>query len=334
MYSLCTSVTTMKLLDSDLTRSAQSGDVAALGLLLERHQAGMRAVALSLLGHGPDADDAVQDAALVALRRIGDVRDPAAAGPWLRTVVRNACWTRLRSTHVMESVDELVLPSADATPEQALERHALRDWIWRAVEELSPPLRMALMLRHFSIGITSYEQMAAALSVPVGTVRSRLSQARAKLAEALMATAASAHGDAAELAAASRREALETLAAAERGEFAEILAERWSPEVTLFSGRHPIGSREFLLRGMECDLEAGVRQHLAHVVASREIVIWEMDITNPAENPEHCPPAVTWLMSLDEGRVHGLRLYHPHPSGTAGAPDPRHSPQPDPPPDL
>jgi RNA polymerase sigma-70 factor (ECF subfamily) len=303
--------------DPELTLAAQAGDVAALGLLLARHQAGMRAVALSVLGHGPDVDDAVQDAALVALRRIGDVRDPGAVGPWLRMVVRNACRTRLRTAHDARFPDEPALPSTDATPEQALERHALRDWVWRAIEELPPPVRMAVMLRHFSSGVTSYREMAAACGVPVGTIRSRLSQGRAKMAEALLATTESAHDDAAELAAASRSEALETLEAAAQGRFATILADRWSPKVALLSGPRPIIGREFLLSGMEGDLEAGVRQHLAHVVASRDITIWEMDIVNPAENPEHCPPAVTWLMSLDEGRVHQLRLYHPQPSGRA-----------------
>jgi DNA-directed RNA polymerase specialized sigma24 family protein len=83
--------------DAELTRGAQSGDVVALGLLLSRHRPGMRAVALSLLGHGQDADDAVQDASLVALLRIGDVRDPAAVGPWLRMIVRNAYRTRPRT---------------------------------------------------------------------------------------------------------------------------------------------------------------------------------------------------------------------------------------------
>ncbi|MEU8379987.1 sigma-70 family RNA polymerase sigma factor [Streptosporangium sp. NPDC048865] len=310
--------------DAELTLDAQSGDVAALGLLLARHQAGMRAVALSLLGHGADADDAVQDAALVALRRIGDVRDPAAVGPWLRMIVRNACRTRLRAAQDTRFLDEAALPSTDATPEQALERHVLRDWVWHAIEELPPPVRMAVMLRHFSSGVTSYQEIAAACAVPVGTIRSRLSQGRARMAEALLATADSAHGDAAGLIAASRREALETLEAAARGEFAEVLAERWSPKVALLGGPHPVVGREFLLRGMEGDLEAGVRQHLAHVVASRDIAIWEMDIANPAENPEHCPPAVTWLMSLDGGRVDRLRLYHPRPPGTA-SPHPRAS---------
>ncbi|WP_431953383.1 RNA polymerase sigma factor [Actinacidiphila sp. bgisy167] len=45
----------------------------------------------------PDAEDAVQDAALIALRRIGGIRDPDAAGPWPRMVVRNVCRARLRT---------------------------------------------------------------------------------------------------------------------------------------------------------------------------------------------------------------------------------------------
>ncbi|MET1071421.1 MAG: sigma factor, partial [Umezawaea sp.] len=64
--------------DVELVRAAQSGEVAALGTLLARHRAGMRAVALGVLGYGPDADDAVQDASLAALSGIGDLRDPAA----------------------------------------------------------------------------------------------------------------------------------------------------------------------------------------------------------------------------------------------------------------
>jgi RNA polymerase sigma-70 factor, ECF subfamily len=299
--------------DAELTRAAQSGDVVALGLLLARHRPGMRAVALSLLGYSPDADDAVQDASLVALLRIGDVRDPAAVGPWLRMIVRNACRTRLRSVGELRFATDLA--SSDATPDQVLDNHALRDWIWDAIEKLSPSLRMVMLLRHFS-STTSYQQIALACALPVGTVRSRLSQGRAKLADALLATADSAHGDAAILTAASRHDAFATLISAERGDFAQVLADRWAPDVLLLSGGRPVGGRDLLLRGMECDLEAGVHQRVANVIASRDIVIWEMDLLNPADDPEHCPPAVTWLMSVEKGRVKRLRLYHPHAPGT------------------
>ncbi|MGW3352960.1 RNA polymerase sigma factor [Nonomuraea rubra] len=296
--------------DAELTLRAQAGEAPALGLLLARHQAGMRAVALSLLGHVPDVDDVLQDAALVALRRIGDVRDPGAAGAWLRMVVRNGCRARLRTAPVLPIADEATLPSGGPTPDQVIESGALRDWVWHAVGELSPPLRMALTLRHFS-GLTSYEQIAAACEVPVGTVRSRLSQARAKLAEALLATAGLAHDDAARRTAASRQEAVETLAAASRGAFAEVVHDRWAPHAELIAGQGRRGGRDFAIQGMEGDLEAGVRQRVADVVAASDLAIWEMDLLNPADDPDHCPPSVVWIMTLERGRVHRLRLIHP-----------------------
>ncbi|MEU8860000.1 RNA polymerase sigma factor [Streptomyces umbrinus] len=305
---------TARLEDAVLTRAAQAGDVTALGLLLERHRAGMRAVALSILGPGPDVDDVLQDAAVTALRRVGDVRDPAAIGPWLRMIVRNAARSLLRGSVAFRPIDDLRLPSTDAGPERRLEHHAMRDWIWEAIEELSPTLRLPLVLRHFSTGVTSYERIAEACGVPVGTVRSRLSQGRAKLATALAATADAPHGDTGRRTRASRVEARETLAAAESGRFGALLTERWSPEIALLRGNEPVGDRSLLVRGMDGDLDAGVRQRLVHAVASRSLVVWEMDLLAPADDPDHCPPSVAWLMTLDDaGRPHRLRLVHPRP---------------------
>ncbi|WP_329361137.1 sigma-70 family RNA polymerase sigma factor [Streptomyces sp. NBC_00669] len=211
--------------DAALTQAAQGGDTAALGVLLERHRAGMRAVALSLLGPGPDADDVMQDAALVALRRIVDVQDPEAVGPWLRMVVRNGCRSLLRASRRTLPVEQVLLPPDDATPDQVLERQALCDWLREAVEQLPPVLRMPVVLRYFTTGATSYQQIADACAIPVGTVRSRLSRARAELARTLAATAASAHDDSARRTGAGRQQAHEALAATERGDFPA----RWSP---------------------------------------------------------------------------------------------------------
>jgi RNA polymerase sigma factor (sigma-70 family) len=308
--------------DLDLARAAQAGDAAALGLLLERHQAGMRAVALSVLGHGPDAEDAVQDALVVALARIGDLRDPAAAGPWLRMIVRNGCLMRLRARRgvplaaegAVPRAGELLLASLGPTPEQVIEAHAMRDWIWHAIGELSPPLRLAVMLRHFS-GVSSYEQIAAVCGIPAGTVRSRLSQARANLAGALLASAASAHADAGELTAARRREGIETLAAAERGGLAAVLADRWAPDLEMITSRGARGDGRRLIAAMDSDISAGVHQRLVGAVASRDVTIWEMDISNPPDDPGHCPPEVIWLLTHQRGRIQRLQLFHPRPAG-------------------
>jgi RNA polymerase sigma-70 factor (ECF subfamily) len=292
-----------------LTRDAQAGEVAALGALLARHQAGMRATALAILGHGPDAEDAVQEAALIALRRIGDVRDPAAVGPWLRMIVRNACRMRLRARSAEQFGADLDRASDLPSPDQVLDEHALRDWVWHAIEQLTPSLRMTLLLRHFS-GVTEYDAIASACGIPVGTVRSRLSEARAKLTSALLATADDAHADASKLSRAAGVEAVETMAAAERGEFPEIARDRWTPDFRIFSGGALFGDATAALRGMDSDLTAGVRQRLMNAVACRDLIIWEMQLVNPADDPEHCPPSVVWLMPQRQGRITEIRLHH------------------------
>lgn len=296
-----------------LARGAQAGDVAALGLLLERHRAGMRAVALSILGPGPDVDDVLQDAALVALARIAEVRDPGAVGAWLRMIVRNKCRMLLRDSRPAEPLAGLPVPDPDAGPAEVLESHAMRDWVWEAVEALPTTLRIPLVLRHFTEGVTAYERIAEVCGVPLGTVRSRLHQARAKLAAALAATAAGAHSDARARTAASWDEVRDTLAAAEAGHFGKVLAERWSPEVALMAGATRAGGPDLLARGMDGDLAAGVRQRPVNVAAGRSLAVWEMDIVNPAYDPDHCPPGVAWIMSLNGGRVTQLRLFHPVP---------------------
>lgn len=296
--------------DTELTRCAQAGDPAALGVLLQRHQAGMKAVALAVLGHGPDVEDVLQDAALTALRRIGEVRDPSAVGAWLRAIVRNTCRMRLRRRDLGLPLSEVLLPpSAEMVPDQVTEANALRDWIWTAMDELTPSLSLVLMLRHFS-GVTTYEQIAQACDLPLGTVRSRLNQARSKMAAALLATADHEHDSAEERNRATRREAHETLAAAEAGRFADIVTDRWSPRVTL-TAQGVEGDRDLLLAAMDDDLAAGVRQRPRHTIAGADVAIWEMDLINPPDNPDHCPPSVVWLLALNGGRVQRLRLFHP-----------------------
>lgn len=299
------------LSDAELTRCAQGGDIAALGVLLQRHHATMRAVALSILGYGPDMEDALQDSALTALRHIGDVRDPAAVGAWLRAIVRNTCRMQLRRNDIaVPLAADIASSSGDGIPEHVLETHALRDWIWTSLDRLKPSLQLVLILRHFS-GVTSYEQIAAACRLPIGTVRSRLHQARTKLAAALLATADREHDNATQRHLSSRRDALDTLAAAEAGRFADVVADSWSPHVTLIGGQGQTGGRDLLLAAMEADLAAGVRQRPVHTVAGAGVAIWEMDLINPRDAPEHCPPSVVWLMSIHGGQVERLRLFHP-----------------------
>ena len=155
-----------RLDDGTLARAAQAGDVAGLGILLERHRARLHAVAVAMLGHGADAEDAVQDAFLVAVRRIGELREPAAAGGWLVAIVVNVCRARLRRpTHELPVGEPVEPAGALDTVQRSIDRVALRDWVWTALERLPEPQRVAIMLRHFS-SASSYGTIAELCDVP------------------------------------------------------------------------------------------------------------------------------------------------------------------------
>jgi|GEM_PF-5811053 hypothetical protein len=69
--------------------------------------------------------------------------------------------------------------------EEKIDRMALRDWVWTAISSLPETLRVTAMLRYFG-SFQAYDEIAAILGIPVGTVRSRLSQVKTKLADALL----------------------------------------------------------------------------------------------------------------------------------------------------
>jgi RNA polymerase sigma factor (sigma-70 family) len=295
--------------DGELARQARAGDAEALGLLFTRHRPALYRTALRMLGTVADAEDAVQESALIALTRITSLRDADVAGAWLRGITRNVCRSRLRPPPVIDTSE---LACLRWNPERVVEQHALRDWVWHALGELTPPLRLVMLLRHFS-GLTRYEAIADVCGVPVGTVRSRLSQARSKLSESLLATVHSAHADAGTEFTRRRREAEEVLRAAAQGRFAEALTELYSPAVESFwpGGGHHHGT-DHLVRAMDRDLTDGVRRELVDVVGGPDVLIWEERLINPPEDPLHCPPGAIWVQSLVDARVQELRIYH-HP---------------------
>lgn len=90
--------------DADLARAAQAGDSISLGILLERYRPSLHAAALGILGYGPEVEDAVHDTFLVALSKIGHLREPGAVGGWLHTSLRNICISRIRERHA-ETLD-------------------------------------------------------------------------------------------------------------------------------------------------------------------------------------------------------------------------------------
>ncbi|QXG76179.1 RNA polymerase sigma factor [Modestobacter sp. L9-4] len=302
------------LSDAALVHAAQQGDTQAFAVLVQQHAASLRAVAIATLGYVDEVDDAVQDALLVALRKLPQLRDPDAAGPWLRSIVRTSCLMLVRTRRATPVAEpELLLPADPALgPAAVLERAATGDWVQQAVSELAEPVREVVVLRYFS-DWSSYQQIAQLCGVPVDTVRSRLRDGRRALTGALQRSASAAHPDAGRAAEASRSQAEETIAASLSDHYEQVLRERYHPDATVvLPGRQP-GDRDSLLAARDHTQGAGVGLRLRHAAASRGLMVWETDFLNPSDAPDHCPPAMAWLHSVRDGRTTRLRLAYREP---------------------
>jgi RNA polymerase sigma-70 factor (ECF subfamily) len=138
-----------------------------------------------------DAQDVVQEAYVRALGAFGQFHG-GDARCWLLRIVRNTCCTWLARNRerspagdLDDALDEVATCALD--PHAALERHADREAVRRAVEALPAEFREVLILREFE-GL-SYQEIASVAGLPVGTVMSRLARARRRLAQALGAGA-------------------------------------------------------------------------------------------------------------------------------------------------
>ncbi|GAA1214377.1 sigma-70 family RNA polymerase sigma factor [Kitasatospora nipponensis] len=300
--------------DAELVAAAGRGDTAALGLLLEGHRARLNRQALALLGDPQDAADAVQDTFLIALRRLSELRDPAAFGGWLARIQRNVCLMRLRAARERPAEDVTArLDRARPVPsaEECVERLALSDWVWQALGELPESLRVTAMLRYFGRQ-HSYQEIAAITGVPLGTVRSRLHQLRAVLAKRLLDEAARTSSAARDAAGQWTRRFDEAFEAFNRHGDPGPLAAVFAPDVTarLADGPELRGRGQVRARLLEGDLADGVGYRLVGVVASGGLAVVEARFVNPAADPFHCPPAFTQVLHHRGFQAHRVIAYY------------------------
>lgn len=157
-----------------LVHAAVGGDRDAFRALVEPHVARALGAATILTRSRSDAEDAVQDALLTAWRGLPGLRDPDAFPAWFRQhVVRSAMRTAKRRGRVLE----LDMDAPDAP--DALDREVERRTLGRAFDRLEPDDRLLLTLHHF-LGLPIAET-ATHLSIPTGTVKSRVHAAMSRL---------------------------------------------------------------------------------------------------------------------------------------------------------
>jgi RNA polymerase sigma-70 factor, ECF subfamily len=181
--------------DSDLVRRARGGDLAAFGDLVERHRSIVYRVAARMVG-ADDADDVTQDAFLRAFHRLDRFRGEAPFRGWLLRIAHNAaldCLDRRRRDPDLFGAaagDETgardgasVGAVAARSPAEALEASERRARLESKLESLPASHRSVLVLRDLE-GF-AYDEIAELTEMPIGSVKGRLSRARAELVELL-----------------------------------------------------------------------------------------------------------------------------------------------------
>jgi RNA polymerase sigma-70 factor (ECF subfamily) len=173
--------------DETLIVLAREGDRAALEELFRRHFDVAYGVAYRFLGQEQDAQDAVQDGFLKAVRHLADFDGRSVFRTWLLRIVQNAALDTGRRRKRRPALalitglgDE---PAQSDDPAANLQRQDLRRLLDKALSRLSPTIRTTIVL--FAEAGLSYKEIADVQNVPIGTVMSRIHYARTKLQDSL-----------------------------------------------------------------------------------------------------------------------------------------------------
>ena len=179
--------------ERELIEAVRAGDEAAFEALIHLHEKKVYALCRRMCRNEEDAMEAAQDTFLAVYRGIGSFRADASFSTWLYRLASNACIDLLRrekkrgaETSLDDEALALTLPSRAPGPEEELERAELRRLVREGVAALPPDYRAALVLREAE-GL-SYQEIAQATGLELGTVKSRISRARGLLRNYLAAS--------------------------------------------------------------------------------------------------------------------------------------------------
>ncbi len=165
-----------------------AGDADAFSTLVERYGGRVYNIALRITNDADAASDCAQEAFVRAYKALHQYDPAQPFGPWIYRIVTNASLNHVQRWHAHQTVVDELPESAepwDSGPEaSALRREAVAE-VLAAMSELPAPYRAALTLRHMQQ--LSYQEVADALGIPLGTVKTHLHRARAALKARLAA---------------------------------------------------------------------------------------------------------------------------------------------------
>jgi RNA polymerase sigma-70 factor (ECF subfamily) len=171
--------------DRELVSKALQGNQKAFRRIVERHHATAYAVVRGVLGNSDEVDDVLQNVYVKVYRGLAGFRGDSRLSTWIYQIARNEAINLARKRKPEgPTVDDVVLPAGDAaSPEAAFGRQELGERMESAMAQLDDNYRMALELRY--MGERSYEEIAEAMELPVGTVKTYIHRGKVQLRKIL-----------------------------------------------------------------------------------------------------------------------------------------------------
>jgi RNA polymerase sigma-70 factor (ECF subfamily) len=181
----------MQQLDEILIEEAKQ-DPEAFGVLAQRYQDRLFNFLYRMTGNRHDAEDLAQEVLIRVYRALPRFRTELPFRPWLYKIATNVAINHLKARRVTVELED-VHPSkaAFASPGASAESRETQRAVGQAIEDLPETYRAVILMRH--IEELSYEEIAQALDVPLGTAKVRLHRARLLLQEKLTASGVKEH---------------------------------------------------------------------------------------------------------------------------------------------
>jgi len=291
--------------------AALNGDAAATGVLFEWFRPRLYAHALRICGKSPFTKDVVQDTFISAFMHLSSLRDPSLFYPWLKRILVNNCYRLLSRERLTELTDHHL--SNDLLLHSSIDEHfeniSNKERIYEALRFLSDEVRSCVMLRYFT-SIKSYVNIAEVLSIPVGTVRSRLSAAREKLSQHFIC-----------------KDDADDNALRESQQWSGFYSDRWNKvyddrharneffnhlipalNIRFTSGKSGTG-REILEDEIDKDIFYGSRFTACDIATSGNITVMEGPNLNHPDYPDRCAPLTALILFRKNNKVEMVHIF-------------------------
>jgi len=184
--------------EAELIRRCLAGDAESFGEIVTSYERRIFATVYRILGHAEDSRDLAQEVFLRAWSKLETFREGARFSTWLYTIALNLTRSELRKRKTRRAVRPVSLdamggreegpaplpPAPGESPAETLGRRELYELALDRIDALEPEAREVVVLRDMQD--LAYDEIASILSVPIGTVRSRLHRAREALRTGLL----------------------------------------------------------------------------------------------------------------------------------------------------